>query len=117
MSDMRAALRAAMTRAGIVDVDERAMIAAIAGGESEFQPQTEASYAHTPNSRIRQIFSSTRMMSDTQLNTLKANDVGFFDWVYGGRFGNVRGRTTAIPIEDVGRFNSRSRANISRSAM
>lgn len=88
MVDMIDALKSAMTSAGITDNDERAMIAAIAGGESGFKPQTEASYAHTANDRIRIIFSKTRTLADTALTALKADDTKFFDFVYGGRYGN-----------------------------
>jgi putative chitinase len=88
MADFKQALIDAMTKAGIMDPDERAMIAAIAGGETGFQPHTEIGYANTSNARIRQIFGSRVPADDAALNALKANDVRFFDAVYGGRLGN-----------------------------
>ena len=51
MADNKQALIDAMNQAGITDPEERAGIAAIAGGESGFQPGSEVSYAHTDNVR------------------------------------------------------------------
>ena len=89
MADFKSALIAAMTKAGIVDIDERAMIAAIAGGESGFQPHTETDYSHTANDSIRLIFAQLRDWDDDDLDDLKSDPVAFFDQVYGGRYGNV----------------------------
>ena len=57
--------------------------------ESRFTPQGEISYKNTSNRRIRKIF-KTKLgsKSDEFINNLKANDVDFFDYVYGGRYGN-----------------------------
>jgi len=87
MADYKQALIEAMTAGGIADADERAMIAAIAGGESGFVPHTETGYAHTPNVRIRQVFGSRVPVDDAALDALKANDEAFFDAVYGGAWG------------------------------
>ncbi|HEX6440870.1 MAG TPA: glycoside hydrolase family 19 protein [Stellaceae bacterium] len=89
MADYRQALIDAMDEAGITDPEERAGIAAIAGGESGFQPHTEIGYQHTSNDRIRQVFAKTRDMDDDELDDLKADPKRFFNFVYGGRFGNV----------------------------
>ena len=89
MANFKQALIDAMNQAGIDDREERAGIAAIAGGESGFQPRTEIGYQNTRNERIRTIFSKTRQMSDDELDDLKPDPVRFFDLVYGGRFGNA----------------------------
>jgi len=75
--------------AGITNNYSIAGILAIIDKESGFKPQSEISYAGTDNSRIRSIFSKTKTLTDAQLNTLKANPVNFFNFVYGGRHGNT----------------------------
>lgn len=83
-------LNYAMDAQGIDDDDLRAGIAAIAMGESALKPRSEVSYAHTSNDRIRMIFRSRLGdMDDDELDVLKADDVKFFDAVYGGRYGNT----------------------------
>ena len=84
----KAFLKAAMDADGITDPAERAGLAAIIGGESGFVSRTEMTYAHTSNDRLRQIF-GTRVsgLSDDALTALKANDVDFFNTVYGGAWG------------------------------
>ena len=63
---------------------------AIVSKESSFIPKEEKSYAGTSNARIRKIFGSrVGSYTDSQLNTLKANPVDFFNVVYGGRYGNA----------------------------
>lgn len=84
-------LRQEMDARGWHDNDWRAGLAAIVGGESRFIPSRETGYAHTANSRIRMFFSKARSLSDAQLNQIKASDVSWFDFVYGGRFGNRPG--------------------------
>lgn len=111
MTDFKQALRDAMTAAKITDNDERAMIAAIAGGESDFKPQTEISYSHTSNSRIRTIFSATRRLTDATLTDLKANDTKFFDYVYGGRFGNRPNTDDGYTFRGRGPFQLTFRGN------
>lgn len=59
------------------------------GKESNFIPQEEKSYRNTSAARIRSIFpTATKGLSDTQIDTLKKDDVKFFALVYGGKFGN-----------------------------
>jgi predicted chitinase len=58
---------------------------ACAYSESSLQLIEEASYAGTSNDRIRSIFSSTRSLSDSQLDQLKANKFTFYEYVYGNQ--------------------------------
>jgi predicted chitinase len=81
-------VRAALERHGITNPYSVAAILAIVSKESGFVPQSERGYGSTSNSRIREIFSATRSMSDAELNNLKKDDVAFFNLVYGGRYGN-----------------------------
>lgn len=88
MSGAQDDLRRAMDAAGITDPELRAGIAAIAGGESGFAPQTETGYSHTDNERIRAVFGArVADLSDAQLDALKASDEQFFNVVYGGAWG------------------------------
>jgi predicted chitinase len=82
------ALRKAMDDLGMHDNVLRAGTAAIVGGESKFTPKWESTWRNTDNNRIRRFFSRLRNLSDADLNSLKRDDVKFFDAVYGGRFGN-----------------------------
>ena len=81
--------------AGITNKYSIAAILSIVAKESGFKPQSEASYATTSNARIKSIFSITRALDDTQLNTLKKDPVKFFNFVYGGKMGNssIEGNT------------------------
>lgn len=56
--------------------------------EGAFKPAFERDYSKTNNERIRLIFASTRSLTEDQLNKLKANEKAFFNFVYGGKFGN-----------------------------
>lgn len=73
---------------GITNKFSQAAIAAIVAKESDFVPKFEIGYSNTPNARIREIFSKTASMTDAQLNILKASDESFFNFVYGGKYGN-----------------------------
>lgn len=81
---------------GITNPFSQAGILAVVSKESEFIPKAEISYRNTTNSRIRQIFGSrVAGYTDAQLSALKANDVEFFDAVYGSGqpqlgFGNTQ---------------------------
>ena len=114
MADNKQALIDAMNQAGITDPEERAGIAAIAGGESGFQPGSEVSYAHTNNDRIHRIFSKTRDLSDDDLNALKADPVAFFNFVYGGRFGNAPGTDDGFKYRGRGPFQLTFKDNYKR---
>lgn len=65
-----------------------ASILSIVGKESNYIPTPEKSYRNTSNDRIRSVFSKTRSLTDAQLTELKKDDVKFFNFVYGGLFGN-----------------------------
>lgn len=78
----------ALKASGITNSYAISGILAILSKESGFVPQSEKGYSGTSNSRIRDIFSKTRNLSDSQLSALKANDVNFFNYVYGGKYGN-----------------------------
>lgn len=83
-------LRAEMNARGWHNNDQRAGLAAIVGGESQFQPKFETGYAHTSNARIRQIFNSRLGgMGDGDLNVLKASDERFFNHIYGPSFQGI----------------------------
>jgi predicted chitinase len=77
-----------LKEAGITNEFSVAAILAIIDKESGFKPQSEISYSTTDNSRIRSIFSVTKKLSDTDLNTLKKDRTKFFNYVYGGKYGN-----------------------------
>lgn len=68
---------------GVKNPMVQAAILGTIGKESGFIPQNEIGYGSTPNNRIRQIFSSTKKLSDSKLNKLKSNDESFFNYVYG----------------------------------
>jgi predicted chitinase len=68
---------------GIKNPMVQAAILGTIGKESGFIPQNEIGYGSTPNDRIRQIFSSTKKLSDSKLNRLKSDDEEFFNYVYG----------------------------------
>jgi predicted chitinase len=80
---------AELKAAGITNQFSIAAILSVIDKESGFKPQTEITYANTSNSRIRGIFTDkTGSLSDAELNTLKKDPVKFFNFVYGGKFGN-----------------------------
>jgi putative chitinase len=78
----------ALKKAGITNRYSIAAIMAIIHKESGFKPQSEIAYNNTDNSSIRATFSKTKTLSDSALTTLKSNPVNFFNFVYGGKYGN-----------------------------
>jgi predicted chitinase len=78
-----------LTEAGITNRFSIAAIMAIIEKESGFKPRSETSYARTSNARIKSIFSKTKPLTDAQLTKLKSNDFDFFNFIYGGRYGNT----------------------------
>jgi predicted chitinase len=73
-----------MNAKGLTNPFTQAGILSVASKESGFIPKSETSYSTTSASRIRNIFGSrVAGLSDSQIDTLKKNDVAFFDQVYG----------------------------------
>jgi predicted chitinase len=82
----------AMTRNGVTNPYTQKAILGVIGKESGFVPQSEISYSKTDNSRIRKIFGKrVAGLSEAQLTALKADDVKFFDKVYGKDSGVATG--------------------------
>lgn len=86
--EVKEILKQEMDKQGIKDNYLRAGLAAIIGGESNFKPKWETSWKNTSNDRIKRFFSRLRTKTDDELDYIKADDVRFFDAVYGGRYGN-----------------------------
>jgi predicted chitinase len=93
-----AALEAAMDRHNITNEFSRKAILGVVSKESpDLRPEVD--YSQTSNSRIREVF-GTRVaeLSDSQLDSLKANPTKFWDRVYGpddptgkgAKYGNTR---------------------------
>lgn len=78
----------ALHSAGITNPYSIAAIMAVVAKESNFKPQSELSYSGTSNANIRKIFSKTRTLSEDQLTDLKKSPERFFNFVYGGHYGN-----------------------------
>lgn len=79
----------AMKAAGIKNNYTQAAILGMVLQESGLIPKSERSYSGTSNSRIRDIFTKTRKLSESQLTELKKSPLNFFNYVYGGREGNA----------------------------
>lgn len=84
-----AAIITEMKRVGITNPFTQAAILSVISKESNFIWQAEKSYHSTANAHIKEIFPVLIKLSDAQLNSLKQNDVMFFNTVYGGKFGNA----------------------------
>jgi hypothetical protein len=63
---------------------------AISKKESGLVPRSESSYFKTPASRIRQIFSAFRGLSDIEIDRIKSDARQFFNKIYGGKYGNSK---------------------------
>jgi len=73
-----------MKKHGITNPYTQIAILSVIGKECGYVPKNEIGYGSTSNDRIRKIFGSrVSGLSDADLNTLKSNDVNFFDRVYG----------------------------------
>jgi murein DD-endopeptidase MepM/ murein hydrolase activator NlpD len=82
----------AMNDLGVTDPKTRAAMAATVEGESGFKLNTEFDYSTTTNANIIKSFGKGSVfgkMSDEELTKLKADPAKFFDYVYGGRYGNT----------------------------
>jgi putative chitinase len=77
------ALMDAMKRHGITNPYTQKAILGTVGKESGFIPQNETSYRNTSNDRIRKIFGKRITVSDAELESIKKDDVRFYDMVYG----------------------------------
>ena len=85
-----AALIQNMAKMGITNTFIQAGILSVVSKESDFKPQNEMSYAHTPNYIIRNALGARLLKyNDAQLTALKANDEAFFNAIYGGWYGNA----------------------------
>ncbi len=73
---------------GITNPFTIAGILTIVYKESGLKPQMENGYSKTSNERIRTIFSKTKTLTEDALTELKKDDVKFFNFVYGGKYGN-----------------------------
>lgn len=75
--------------AGITNQKLRIAIIALVNTEGGFQLKEEMSYSRTNVSRLRKVF-GTRLqhLTDEQIDTLKKDDVAFYELIYGGRYGN-----------------------------
>lgn len=67
---------------GLTNQYLRAGILAVASKETEFLLHSEVSYRNTPANRIRQIFGVFANWSDLQIDSIKRDDVAFFNTVY-----------------------------------
>lgn len=103
--------------------DEILAFQAVAEGESGLDyRKTEASYGGTSNERIRKIFSSTRRLTDSQLNEIKSSEEKFFNYIYGDAgAGKILGNTQDGDgyryrgrgfIQLTGRYNYTKYANV-----
>jgi putative chitinase len=78
-----------MNKHSITNPYTQKAILGVIGKECGFVPKNETSYSTTASSRIRSIFGSrVSKMTDAQIDQLKSNDEAFYNYLYGGRYGN-----------------------------
>jgi predicted chitinase len=78
------ALIKAMKAHDITNPFTQIAILGVIGKECGYVPKDEIGYGSTGNDRIRSVFGSrVKDLSDSELTTLKSNEVKFFDRVYG----------------------------------
>jgi putative chitinase len=77
------AIMDAMKRHNITNPYTQRAILGCIGKESGFIPQNEIGYGRTSNARIRKIFGKRITVSDAELESIKKDDVKFYDLVYG----------------------------------
>lgn len=79
-----------LIKKGITDPKIQAGILAVIGKESGFVVRNpEMDYSGTSSSRIKKVFKKFRNLSDEEVNRIKRNPEEFFNFVYGGKFGNL----------------------------
>lgn len=79
-----------MNKHGITNPYTQKAILGVIGKECGFMPQNETSYSTTSSARIRSIFGErVSKMTDAQIDQLKKNDEAFYNYLYGGRYGNA----------------------------
>lgn len=75
--------------AGITNRKVRIAIIALVNTEGGFQCKEELSYSKTSASRLRKIFGQRlTTYTDEELDSLKKDDIAFYEIIYGGRYGN-----------------------------
>jgi len=73
-----------MNRQGVTNEFAQVGILSVIGKESGFIPQREKSYRYTSNARLRKLFGSRlSKYTETELTTLKSDDIAFYDVIYG----------------------------------
>lgn len=78
-----------LLESGIDNSKVRLAIIALIGTEGGYKCKQELSYRNTGTTRLRQIFGSRlSAYSDQQLDVLKAQDIDFYDVIYGNKYGN-----------------------------
>lgn len=78
-----------MNKHGITNPYTQKAVLGVIGKECGFVPRNESSYSNTSSARIRSIFGSrVSKMTDAQIDQLKKNDETFYNYLYGGRYGN-----------------------------
>ena len=77
----------ALFNSGFTNPYARLGILSVVEKESSFETKDEQPYNNTSNERIRELFPRPRSLTDAQLNELKANINGFWDFIYGNRDG------------------------------
>lgn len=77
-----------MNNNGITNPVTQVGMLAVIGKETNFINKKELGYHNTSNERIKEIFSMTRKLSNSELDSLKSDYNNFFNYVYNGRIGN-----------------------------
>ena len=73
-----------LNQIGITNKYSQSAILSICSKESNLRPKSEISYKSTSSDRIRKIFGdNVSDLNDSEIESLKNDDVGFFDKVYG----------------------------------
>lgn len=74
---------------GITNKFSLCAILAVVSKESGFIPDYEIGYQNTSTQRLRKIFpDKLSKLKDIEIDALKKNEVAFFNYIYGGLYGN-----------------------------